>query len=180
MSVSPPPPPPNQPPTSVTASGSTVPNVVPLARFTSVERFNEERIHALAMYCSDGRWGEAFDEFCQQGLGLPRYDRFAVPGGPAWLIQLENHHPELYYVTRTQLDFLVQVHGLERVVLITHYGCAFYGQQLQAGPEACLPNQCADLKQAAAILTRWYRNLRVEAYLALRRDGVVTFHPWEI
>ena len=35
-------------------------------------------------YCSDGRWGEAFDEFCHAGLGLPRYDRFAVPGGPAW------------------------------------------------------------------------------------------------
>lgn len=176
------PPPPDPPPaargTLYTASSEVVP-LTP-ARFTSRERFNEERIHALAMYCSDGRWGEAFDEFCQQGLNLPRYDRFAVPGGPAWLTQLENHHPELYYVTRTQLDFLVQVHGLERVVLITHYGCAFYGQQLQASPEACLPAQFADIQQAAAILKRWYRNLRIEAYLALRREGEITFHPWEM
>ncbi|HEU4752026.1 MAG TPA: hypothetical protein VFU47_02880, partial [Armatimonadota bacterium] len=53
--------------------------------FTSRETWNPERIGALAIYCSDGRWGEAFDEFCHRGLGLPRYDRFAVPGGPVWL-----------------------------------------------------------------------------------------------
>ena len=41
------------------------------------------RIHAASIYCSDGRFGEQMDEFLHQGLGLPRYDRLAVPGGPA-------------------------------------------------------------------------------------------------
>ena len=54
--------------------------------FTSRHPWNPERIGALAIYCSDGRWGEAFDEFCHEGLRIPRYDRFAVPGGPLWLV----------------------------------------------------------------------------------------------
>ena len=36
---------------------------LPLADFTSTFRWNNERIHAMALYCSDGRWGESFDEF---------------------------------------------------------------------------------------------------------------------
>jgi len=54
--------------------------------FTSTHPWNPERIGAMAIYCSDGRWGEAFDEFCHEGLRIPRYDRFAVPGGPLWLV----------------------------------------------------------------------------------------------
>ena len=56
---------------------------LPMAIFTSGERWQHERIGALALYCSDGRWGEAFDEFCHRRLLIPRYDRWAVPGGPA-------------------------------------------------------------------------------------------------
>jgi hypothetical protein len=33
-------------------------------------RWHAERIGALAVYCSDGRWGEAFDEFCHRHLQL--------------------------------------------------------------------------------------------------------------
>jgi len=54
--------------------------------FISTHLWNPERIGAIAIYCSDGRWGEAFDEFCHEGLHIPRYDRFAVPGGPLWLV----------------------------------------------------------------------------------------------
>jgi len=56
------------------------------APFISTHPWNPERIGAMAIYCSDGRWGEAFDEFCHEGLRIPRYDRFAVPGGPLWLV----------------------------------------------------------------------------------------------
>src|SRR2546422_4606238 len=115
---------------------------LPMAVFTSTERWHSERIGALALYCSDGRWGEAFDEFCHRHLQIPRYDRWAVPGGPAWLAG----HPqdaELLDVARAQLDFLVHAHELERIVLITHYGCAWYGQRLDQPPDECLPAQTA-------------------------------------
>src|SRR5437660_7506819 len=92
---------------------------LPMAIYTSTETWNPERIGALALYCSDGRWGEAFDEFCHKRLLIPRYDRWAVPGGPAWLVPRETEG-DLYQATRTQLDFLVRVHQLERIVLIAH------------------------------------------------------------
>src|SRR3954454_2944951 len=90
---------------------------LPMAAYHAAERWHPERIGALALYCSDGRWGEAFDEFCHRHLQIPRYDRWAVPGGPAW-IAMPPQDPALLRSTRLQLDFLVRAHELERVVLI--------------------------------------------------------------
>ena len=53
--------------------------------FGSSERFDENRIRAAAVYCSDGRFGEHFDDFLHNALELPRYDRLALPGGAACL-----------------------------------------------------------------------------------------------
>src|SRR5947199_10332109 len=53
--------------------------------FNSTIGWDQARIRAAAIYCSDGRFGEQMDEFLHEGLGLPRYDRLAVPGGPACL-----------------------------------------------------------------------------------------------
>jgi hypothetical protein len=147
--------------------------------FTGTELWNPERIGALVLYCSDGRWGEAFDEFCHRHLQIPRYDRWAVPGGPAWVAA----HPAdstLLQATRSQLDFLVQAHELERIVLITHYGCAWYGHRLQRSPDDCLPAQAEDVAAAAATLRAWYPGLRVEAYLAMRRNAWVSFHQLDV
>jgi hypothetical protein len=149
---------------------------LPLCVFTSMERWHPERIGALALYCSDGRWGEAFDEFCHQHLQIPRYDRWAVPGGPAWLTASDDRR-EFYQTAREQLDFLVRVHELERIILITHYGCAHYGHRLQQQPRECLPAQVNDVHAAAATLRRWYPDIDVEGYLAMRTSGgLLSFH----
>ena len=84
-------------------------------RSVSSLAFDQARIHAASIYCSDGRVGEQMDEFLHQGLDLPRYDRLAVPGGPACLsgalsVFWESHSAE------RQLDFLCHVHKLERLV----------------------------------------------------------------
>src|SRR5207244_13081430 len=102
----------------------------------------------MAVYCSDGRWGEAFDEFCHKRLLIPRYDRWAVPGGPAWLAPSVMNE-DLCQATRVQFDFLVRVHELERIVLITHFGCAFYRELLQQPAERCLSSQMDDLRTVA-------------------------------
>src|ERR1700756_5483460 len=102
---------------------------LPMAVYHATERWHAERIGAMALYCSDGRWGEAFDEFCHRHLQIPRYDRWAVPGGPAW-VAARQEDPALHQAVRVQLDFLVWAHELERIVLITHYGCAWYGCHL--------------------------------------------------
>src|SRR6185369_15489800 len=82
---------------------------LPMAAYYALERWNPERIGALALYCSDGRWGEAFDEFCHRHLQIPRYDRWAVPGGPAWVAAAQEDSA-LHRAIRVQLDFLVRAH----------------------------------------------------------------------
>jgi hypothetical protein len=148
---------------------------LPLAVFTSTERWNPERIGALALYCSDGRWGEACDEFCHKHLQIPRYDRWAVPGGPAWLAARDDDSA-FSQAAREQLDFLVKAHELEKIVLITHFGCAYYGQQLQKEPRECLPVQTVDTLRAASLLRDWYPKMRVNAYLAMRSGNCLSFH----
>jgi hypothetical protein len=160
-----------------------------MAVYTAHETWNAERIGAVALYCSDGRWGEAFDEFCHKRLLMPRYDRWAVPGGPAWLVPRDTDRKadkgtvpfsdvgsELYQATRTQLDFLVHVHELERIVLITHFGCAFYQQLLGEPAEACVAAQLDDLRSASKSLRQWFPDMQVESYLAMQRGKCLSFH----
>jgi hypothetical protein len=151
---------------------------LPMAAYHATERWHPERIGALALYCSDGRWGEAFDEFCHRHLQIPRYDRCAMPGGPAWLTGPTNE--ALVQAARAQLDFLVKAHELERIVLITHFGCAWYGQKLGRSAEDCLEAQFKDVESAAATLRGWYSGLSVEAYLAMRMNDWLSFHPIEV
>jgi hypothetical protein len=151
---------------------------LPMAAYHAAERWHPERIGALALYCSDGRWGEAFDEFCHRHLQIPRYDRFAMPGGPAWLA-LPPSDP-LVLSTRGQLDFLVKAHELERIVLITHFGCAWYSDKLKQSAEDCLEAQFDDVRRAAATLRGWYLGLAVDAYLAMRLNEWLSFHPIEL
>jgi hypothetical protein len=147
--------------------------------FTSTERWQPERVGALVLYCSDGRWGEAFDEFCHRCLLIPRYDRWAVPGGPSCLLP-GNAGAGFCRGAWEQLGFLVRAHQLRRVVLIAHYGCAAYAALLGAGPDDCLPAQAEDLGTAAAALREWFRGVGVEAYLATHRGVSLSFHPVDV
>jgi hypothetical protein len=148
---------------------------LPMAVFTSMERWHPERIGALALYCSDGRWGEAFDDFCHRRLLIPRYDRWAVPGGPGILLPRDNNR-DFLHATREQLDFLVRVHELERIVLITHYGCAYYAGLLNRDADGCLAVQMEETLKAGETLRRWFPCIGVESYLAMRRHNCLSFH----
>src|SRR5688572_900772 len=108
--------------------------------FESLEPYDSARIRAAAIYCSDGRFGIHCDDFLINSLQLPRYDRLVVPGGPANLAGHLIAYREADALAQ-QLTFLIEAHGLKRVVLIGHEGCAFYTQRLCVSPRDLLEKQ---------------------------------------
>jgi hypothetical protein len=138
--------------------------------YASTLPFEAERIMAVAIYCSDGRYGDHLDEFLHSHLGLPRYDRLALPGGAAWLSWRSSTSLTHHGLVSDQIDFLVQAHGLRRAVLIAHYGCAYYARRHFGDAESFLPIQIQDLHDAADLLRHRYSALQIETYLA-RADG---------
>lgn len=163
-------------PTSRRAEETSPGSHLPAPCFTSTDAWNPEDISTLVVYCSDGRWGSAFDEFCHSHLRIPRYDRWAVAGGPVCLLPRDFDEGYGRGVWE-QIDLLVRVHELRRVVLIAHYGCAYYAERLGKGPEDCLPAQAEDLHAAAEILRQRFRGIGVETYVAMRQGVRLSFHP---
>ncbi|MEX2218260.1 MAG: carbonic anhydrase [Phycisphaerales bacterium] len=143
------------------------------AVFRSSIAYNPERIGAAAIYCSDGRYNEQFDEFLHAHLGLPRYDRVVVPGGAACLAGDVSAWRDEEAVAE-QLRFLIESHALERVVLIAHRGCGFYLKRLHVREEALRARQAEDLAKAAERI-RGLGRVRVEAYIAAVEGGRVEF-----
>jgi len=141
--------------------------------------YERSRIRAAAIYCSDGRVGEHFDDFLQNGLNLPRYDRVALPGGPACLAGHPQAHLEEQGVV-DELKFLVEVHGLTRLVLVAHEGCAFYGTRLDLKERRMELVQKADLVRAAAFAQRVTGVNAVEAYFARLAEGGIRFEAVEV
>ena len=148
-------------------------------QYESRFRYESARIGAAAIYCSDGRLGEHFDDFLQQGLSLPRYDRVTLPGGPACLAGHPQAHLEEQGVV-DELKFLVEVHGLKRVVLIAHQGCAFYGTRLELKEPRLELVQRADLVRAAAFVHRVTGLDAIDAYFARHAEDRVMFEQVEV
>jgi hypothetical protein len=165
------------PPTAQWSSVELGPDL-PMAVFTSTERWDPERLGGIAVYCSDGRWGKSFDEFCHQHLQLPRYDRLVLAGGPACFVPKDEKGKAFRDAVLEQLAFLVKAHELKRIILITHYGCAFYAEQFQRKPDDCLPVQMEDLRTVTEELRRRFEGVKVEGYLAMRRGTVLSFHAY--
>jgi len=147
--------------------------------YESPVRYEASRIHAAALYCSDGRLGEHFDDFLQNGLSLPRYDRLCLPGGPACVAGHPQAHLEEKGVV-DELHFLVEVHKLRRIVLIAHQGCAFYATRLDLKEPRLELLQRADLVRAAAFVHRVTGLDEIEGYFARIVDGRVRFERVDV
>jgi hypothetical protein len=138
--------------------------------------FDERRVGAAAVYCSDGRFGEQMDEFLHEGLGLPRYDRVALPGGAACLAGHSCAYHAKHALER-QLEFLIREHALSRVVLIAHEGCAFY-RDLWLGLRTMQEQQAVDLEKAAAHIRASTPDVAIDLYFARKQNGGVGFEKW--
>lgn len=133
--------------------------------FTSALPYEAARVFAAAVYCSDGRIGDHVDDFLHHGLGLPRYDRVACPGGPVAL----SGRFQAFWDARgveEQLRFLSQVHDVKTVVLIAHANCAYYLKRLSISPAHLEAEQRADLHRATATVNRLMPGATVMRYVA--------------
>ena len=147
--------------------------------YDSTVAFDASRIGAAAIYCSDGRFGEQCDDLLHQGLGLPRYDRLAVPGGAACLAG----HFATYHegdALHAQLEFLIDTHGLQRIVLIAHQDCAYYTARLEVSPIGLAEQQLEDLAKAAQRVREIRDGLTVQAFFAHRHGQTVSFEQVEL
>jgi hypothetical protein len=143
--------------------------------FGSSERFDENRIGAAAVYCSDGRYGEHFDNFLHNALKLPRYDRLALPGGAACLAGhcLAFREEEALI---EQVRFLIKAHGIDRIVLIAHQDCAFYTERLHVSPSEIESRQHEDIQAAVRRIRSFASNVTVDAFFARKHsDGTIRF-----
>ena len=164
------------PPSAPALSARAVSTVSVEVAYRSALPYDRQRVRAAALYCSDGRVGEHFDDFMQNGLKLPRYDRIALPGGPACLAGYSQAQLEEAGVI-DELRFLVEAHELSRVILIQHQGCAFYGVRLKVPDERMAQLQKADLVRAAYMIRHVTSLASVEGFYARREESGVVFEP---
>jgi hypothetical protein len=146
--------------------------------YESPTRFDDNRIGAAAVYCSDGRFGEQFDDFLHHGLELPRYDRLALPGGAACLAGhlLAFREEEALC---DQLRFLVRAHGLQRVVLVAHQDCGFYAERLHVPPAQREARQREDMQTAIQRVRSLAPGVQVEGFFARKcPDGAIRFESF--
>lgn len=124
--------------------------------------FDASHPHALAMYCSDGRFTDAIEELLH-GLGHARLDTLTIPGGPA-LLDLTSSNLGAVDVMRDAATFLIRAHKITQVVLLGHEGCGYYKARFPyESPEAMRRRQLDDLRQAG----RWVRSNHDELPVAL-------------
>ena len=144
--------------------------------YESPTPYEQARIHAAAIYCSDGRVGEQIDDFLHKGLGLPRYDRLAIPGGPACLSGSMATFLEARALEEA-LRFLIHVHDLHHVVLIAHDSCAYYRDRLGVAESLVTTAQRQDLEKAARAVGRLRDGLGVNGFLAHTAGARIRFEP---
>ena len=80
-----------------------------------------------------------------------------------------------------QLRFLVNVHGLGRVVLIAHENCAFYSERLHVSSLQLETQQRDNMKKAVQRVRSLSRSLSVNAFFARKHEkGVIQFESVEL
>jgi len=156
--------------------------------FISKSYWNAHRPHVLVVACSDGRYQKALDDFLQTSLGITDYDRMYVAGGPGALASssLSFFRGEQF---RQDTAFLIDRHGIERVVLIFHGPlldggprdavCADYDRKMPyASPAEIHAQHQKDLVEVLRGMRRAKSSLSIEVFRAeVRGDHRVQFTP---
>ena len=148
----------------------------PISCFSSQFAFDGQGCGAAVIFCSDGRFADQVNDFMQNGLGLFGYDRLAIAGGPACFAgHFDAYREEEAAISH--LKFLVKLHSLTRLILISHEHCGFYSDFLKVHEIDLLQRMKMDLASAVRRVRAAAPHLQVEAYLARLDGSEVWFEP---
>lgn len=127
----------------------------------------------LVIHCSTHNFRIFFTEFLTQHLKLAAYDLLAVPGG-IQVLTLIHFMPKVASMARKWVEFLVEKHGIKRIVIIGHEDCAWY-RDFRFGPIHInlKDRQLKDMLAVGADLRRL--GTAVDIYFARPEGGRVAF-----
>ena len=129
---------------------------------------NHAHTDALVVHCSDHRFQAGHYEFLNHSLNLgENYDLLSLPGA-AQALALVEYLPKFAWAGWKWIRFLIDQHGLKRVILIAHQDCGWYKflptfLHAMADPRA---KQEDDLRRIREMLVKENRELSVELYYA--------------
>ncbi|MFN7975624.1 MAG: carbonic anhydrase [Acidobacteriota bacterium] len=105
--------------------------------------FTPAGARTLVVGCCDGRYLKAMRHALQEE-GVELHDLVTMPGGPARLCFHTATFLE-YQSAIEALDFMIDAHDTERIILIAHADCAYYGKRYGRSERS---QQEDDLRQA--------------------------------
>jgi hypothetical protein len=144
--------------------------------FSSSTPFEVAHPHALAIYCSDGRFTQPVEDLLHS-LGHARLDTVTMPGGPGLLNHLSASYADADAMTRSA-SFLIRAHAIKEVVLLAHHGCGYYKHKRPIdAPEQIEHRQLDDLRHAAKAIAKVDPAIVVHLYFARPVGGHVKFEP---
>jgi hypothetical protein len=156
------------------------------AAFRSGKPYTDKGSAVLVVSCSSNSFFPYLREFLEKELALVEgtYDLLLVPGGPQFLL-LTDYLPKFAWVGRKWITFLVERHGLKRVVVVSHDDCAWYQEErlipafvLKFGHDSMshAERQKRDLVEVVSSLRELLPATSVEAWYAEKgADGFLTF-----
>ena len=154
--------------------------------FRSGKPYTDKGSTVLVVSCSSNSFFPYLREFVERDLALVEgtYDLLLVPGGPQFLL-LTDYLPKFAWVGRKWITFLVERHGLKRVVVVSHDGCAWYQEErlipafvLKYGHDSMshAERQKRDLVEVVSSLRELLPSTQVEAWFAQKAaDGFLSF-----
>lgn len=134
-------------------------------------------INTLALYCSDGRFAEQFNQFLVKQLNIDYCDRLVVPGGPGVLAHQSDTQTQAR-ATAEQLQFLIAAHNIQRVILIFHEDCGYYKACAHVNNDQMQAQQQSDMKIVLKQVNSMADNLNIETYIARIDKNSIFVEPF--
>jgi len=129
---------------------------------------------ALIIHCVDHRFQDAFDKFIAEELKISIYNPIVIAGGA--LALSSDHFAKFGYIW-DQIGFFIGDRGINRVILINHEDCAWYGfEHPDFKPDELKDLGKTDLTDAAANIRDKFPEVEVICFWAELSGESIRFH----